>query len=44
MTGAFLTDTLSGFDRFAAYLQGESDGMPKTAAWAAEISGMKPSR
>ncbi len=33
----FLERCTVGFDRFAAYLQSESDGMAKTAEWAAEI-------
>ena len=28
------------FDRFRAYLVGESDGVPKDADWAAAISGI----
>ena len=37
---SFLDRYTTGFDRFAAYLRGESDGTPKTAVWAAAISGM----
>jgi biotin/methionine sulfoxide reductase len=37
---SFLDRYTTGFDKFAAYLTGESDGVAKTAAWAAEISGM----
>ncbi len=33
----FLERYTVGFDRFADYLSGISDGVPKTAAWAAEI-------
>ena len=35
--GAFLDRYTVGFDRFAAYLRGEADGIPKSADWAAEI-------
>jgi len=34
---AFLTRYCVGFDQFAAYLRGETDGIPKTADWAAAI-------
>ena len=37
---SFLDRYTTGFDRFAAYLRGENDGTPKTAAWAAGISGI----
>ncbi|MEQ8653077.1 MAG: molybdopterin guanine dinucleotide-containing S/N-oxide reductase [Kiloniellales bacterium] len=37
---AFLKTHAVGFEPFAAYLRGESDGIPKTAAWAAEISAL----
>lgn len=37
---AFLDRYCSGFDRFAAYLDGSQDGVAKTADWAAEISGL----
>jgi biotin/methionine sulfoxide reductase len=36
----FLGRYCTGFDRFLPYLMGESDGQPKNAAWAAEISGL----
>ncbi|WP_433544515.1 molybdopterin-dependent oxidoreductase (plasmid) [Streptomyces sp. CA-294286] len=36
----FLRRCCVGFDRFASYLVGESDGIPKDAAWAAEITGV----
>ncbi len=38
---AFLDKYCTGFDKFAPYLTGESDGKPKTPEWAAEISGME---
>lgn len=34
---AFLDRYTVGFDQFAAYLTGESDGVAKTAEWAAGI-------
>lgn len=37
---AFLDKYTTGFDRFAAYLVGETDGVAKTAAWAERISGI----
>ncbi len=36
----FLNDYTVGFDRFLPYLTGESDGTPKTPAWASEICGV----
>ncbi|MCR9088887.1 MAG: trimethylamine-N-oxide reductase TorA [Rhodobacteraceae bacterium] len=36
----FLDEYTFGFDRFLPYLTGESDGTPKDADWAAEISGI----
>jgi biotin/methionine sulfoxide reductase len=33
----FLNRYCVGFDQFAAYLRGDSDGIPKTADWAAAI-------
>ncbi|RTM29332.1 molybdopterin guanine dinucleotide-containing S/N-oxide reductase [Enterobacter bugandensis] len=36
----FLARCTSGFDKFADYLKGESDGVVKTAEWAAEICGV----
>lgn len=38
---AFLTRCTSGYDIFARYLTGESDGVAKTADWAAAICGVK---
>ncbi|MFT5258296.1 MAG: biotin/methionine sulfoxide reductase [Saprospiraceae bacterium] len=38
---AFLEKYTHGFEEFLPYLLGESDGTPKTANWAAEISGLK---
>lgn len=37
---AFLDRYTQGFDRFAAYLTGSSDGVPKTADWAAAICAL----
>jgi biotin/methionine sulfoxide reductase len=37
---AFLRTYTVGFDRFAAYVTGRSDGLPKDAEWAASISGL----
>ena len=34
---AFLDRYTSGFDQFADYLTGKTDGVPKTAEWAAQI-------
>ena len=36
----FLKDYTTGFDKFKAYLMGETDKTPKTAEWAAEICGV----
>ena len=36
----FLDETCHGWDRFAAYLMGGHDGVPKSAAWAAGITGV----
>jgi biotin/methionine sulfoxide reductase len=36
----FLARCTTGFDKFADYLTGESDGVAKTAEWAAEICGV----
>ncbi|MFV0336258.1 MAG: trimethylamine-N-oxide reductase TorA [Tropicimonas sp.] len=37
---AFLADYCVGFDKFAPYVMGETDGTPKTAEWASEICGV----
>ncbi len=36
----FLDTYTVGFDKFKAYLLGETDGQPKTPAWAERISGV----
>ena len=36
----FLKKYTVGFEKFLSYLMGESDGQPKTASWAAGISGL----
>ena len=36
----FLTRCTTGFDKFADYLMGKTDGVAKTAEWAAEICGV----
>jgi biotin/methionine sulfoxide reductase len=41
---AFLDRYTVGFDRFAAYLTGETDGTPKDASWAAAITGLAADR
>ena len=38
--GYFLDKYTVGFEIFQAYLLGQKDGVPKTPAWAASISGM----
>ena len=37
----FLASHTTGFDAFEPYLTGASDGTPKTAEWAAAISGLE---
>lgn len=41
--GAFLDRYTIGFERFRAYLLGQSDGVEKSADWASAISGLDPS-
>ncbi|WP_291379469.1 MULTISPECIES: molybdopterin-dependent oxidoreductase [Achromobacter] len=41
---AFLASHCTGFDRWAAYLRGDTDGQPKDAAWAAAITGIPATR
>jgi biotin/methionine sulfoxide reductase len=41
---AFLDRYCVGFDRFAAYLRGQSDGIAKTADWAADICDIPAER
>ena len=36
----FLKRYTVGFEKFQAYLLGRKDGVPKTPAWAADVSGM----
>ncbi|MCC6008756.1 MAG: molybdopterin-dependent oxidoreductase [Rhodobacteraceae bacterium] len=36
----FLARCCTGFERFAPYLLGETDGQPKTPAWAEGLSGL----
>ncbi|WP_156418014.1 molybdopterin-dependent oxidoreductase, partial [Aureimonas sp. AU4] len=38
---AFLASHCHGFGTYRAYLLGESDGVPKTAEWAAAITGLE---
>ncbi|MBL0419205.1 molybdopterin-dependent oxidoreductase [Ramlibacter sp. AW1] len=41
---AFLARHTTGFDRFAAYVRGESDGVAKSADWAAALCGLPAER
>ena len=41
---AFLEEFTTGFDRFAAYLDGSVDGIAKTADWAGKVSGLEGGR
>ena len=41
---AFLDRYTVGFDRIEAYLRGKTDGCPKSAEWAADISGLSAER
>ena len=41
---AFLETYTSGAQELLAYLEGKSDGQPKTAAWAASITGLSADR
>ncbi|MBY0333101.1 MAG: molybdopterin-dependent oxidoreductase [Acetobacteraceae bacterium] len=40
----FLARCATGFERFAPYLLGETDGQPKTPDWAAAITGVPAAR
>ncbi|WP_312404662.1 molybdopterin guanine dinucleotide-containing S/N-oxide reductase [Rhizobium sp.] len=40
----FLNSHCVGYDRFAAYLTGEADGIPKTPEWAAALCGVDADR
>ncbi|WP_136443905.1 molybdopterin-dependent oxidoreductase [Pacificoceanicola onchidii] len=40
----FLERYTVGFDKVAAYLRGETDGVAKSATWAAELSGIPEQR
>lgn len=40
----FLATYCVGWDRFRAYLLGDSDGTPKTAEWAGPIAAVDPNR
>lgn len=40
----FLGTYCQGWDRFEAYLRGETDGVAKSAEWAGEITGVDPDR
>jgi anaerobic dimethyl sulfoxide reductase subunit A len=36
----FMATHTFGFDKFRAYVMGKADGVPKTPAWAAQVSGV----
>ncbi|MEA1902213.1 MAG: molybdopterin-dependent oxidoreductase, partial [Actinomycetota bacterium] len=40
----FLDTYCHGWDKFRAYILGDTDGTPKTAEWASGITGMDPNR
>jgi anaerobic dimethyl sulfoxide reductase subunit A len=40
----FMASHAAGYDVYRRYVLGEHDGMPKTAAWAAEITGVTEER
>ena len=40
----FLNTYCTGWDQLRSYLLGETDGVPKTAEWAGDISGVDPDR
>ena len=41
---AFLASHCTGFENWAGYLRGDTDGQPKDAAWAAAITGIPAAR
>ncbi len=41
---SFLARACVGWDRFRSYLLGETDGIPKSAEWASDISGVEADR
>ena len=41
---AFLASHCTGFERWAAYLRGDTDGQPKDAAWAEAVTGIPAAR
>jgi biotin/methionine sulfoxide reductase len=40
----FLARCCSGAEEYLAYLRGETDGVPKTAEWAADITGLEAAK